>query len=475
MKAHLSSCLGVALACTIGQAAAVELGATGQGQALVFPYYNATGSNAALISVSHGALIDPRFDLSPGLDGKLVAVQVSVPLQDGGRKAFIVYLPDGATWTAAILTEQDGVSLVSADQSCTYPSLAGDTAGQVDLEGIAATGYVEVFALGELAYTEPLVRNALPSYPLYRDVDNTTGPSAPRDCSAIDAAWASGVWSENPANLFTPPRNTLSGSLQIVDLQRGVGLSTTTMALANFSDKVLHRNVASEAVDWGDVSPARSRVFTDEGPLESTWGQPVDAVTAVLTAEYTLEYWKDPGVALATDLVVTLPTRPLYGDTPGAPFRWEGSVRTDLRPVIAMGFVDRAGRPHGQIGPLRNKSTKCSPPVRSDERAPLDLPLMVLSSPVESSIDANATPLYDTAGHDGNCRIEYVVTLPDVLYGRAYASGVSDRLVSVEGHRFSGVPGIMTALTRSSDSFEGKSFGFQLPSSRHVRVLLPAE
>ncbi|MCB1555654.1 MAG: hypothetical protein KDJ14_17780 [Xanthomonadales bacterium] len=476
LSAIVTAVAGLVLSCAASPASAVEIGAAGQGQALIFPYYNAVGTNASLISVSHGELRDPtRPDLDPHPDGRLAAVQIGVPLADGGRLAFIAYLPDGASWTAAISSDgSGGAELLSVGLTCTYPRLPQREFAVSVVSDVDPTGHLEVFALGELPYSEALAVAALPAFPLYQDADGTPLIPTPHDCSAIDASWAEGVWSENPAAGFLPPRNSLSGSLQIVDLQRGVGLSTSTVALVNFSDQVLHRDVETSAVDWSDVRPARSMVMSRDGPLVSTWSESVDAVTAVLMADATLEFWQNPDLALATDIVVTLPTRPLYGDEPRAPFRWSTSISRDNRPKLDLRFVDRTGRPRAQgSGTGSLASPKCTPVVRGDARLPLDLPLQVLAFPVEGSIDPEAIALYDSEGFDSNCEVELTVDPPALFYGRAFVSGESDPLVSLEGHRFRGIPGVVTALSRSSESFEGKSFGFQLPGSRRVRAELP--
>jgi hypothetical protein len=429
---------GVALLFAV-DVAAVSRSTDGTGQVLIFPYYNASGGNASLLSI--------RAESTQ----RVSAVQVSVPQRDGDTTDFIIYLSSGVTWTAAIITDgAAGATLLSSAPACTFPTLREAGASDYSIGELPASGMITAIELG-----------AVQEVPLYL----AATPRPDRDCAQLAQAWANGIWSANPLAGIAPPKNVLSGSLHIVETARGVGYSVETAALNDFSGTVLHRDVRSTPITLADADPV-SRVLIEGHWIVSSWPRGIDATSAaLLSAHAEVDVWAIPAVSAATDVMLTMPTYALHQAADRSPFVGQGEA---LRLEVAV--RDRTGGAHDQGG------MACSPPVMTDHRDAIDRRFMSYSTRLEDRIDPAATALQSTE-HASCFGWIPVPILPAFTTGtislrasRPASFNTPPFLTSTEGHRHYGVPMIVTALARSTGTPDGKSFGFQMPTRIMRRV-----
>jgi hypothetical protein len=431
---------GLALLLVVIDVAAVSRSTDGTGQVLIFPYYNASGGNASLLSI--------RAESTQ----RVSAVQVSVPQRDGDTIDFIVYLSSGVTWTAAIITDgADRARLLSSAPACTFPALREAGATDYSIGGLPASGMITAIELG-----------AVQGAPLYL----AATPRPDRDCSQLSQAWANGIWSVDPLAGIGSPKNVLSGSLHIVETARGVGYSVDTVVLDDFSTAALHRDVRSAPVTLAHTDPV-SRVLIDGQWIESTWPRGIDALSAVLLAMHTeVDVWAIPDVSAATDVMLTLPTFALHEAAGNSPFEYQGNA-------LRLEFAVR-DRSSGRTS--SHEELHCSPPVTLDQRDAIDRPFLSYSTRLEDSVDADAAPL-NAVEHASCFGWISVPLLPPFTTGTVglrasppASFSTPPFLTSLEAHRHYGVPMIVTALARSTGAPDGKSFGFQMPAKSVRRV-----
>jgi hypothetical protein len=440
-------------AVTAGDATAVSRADDGIGQVLIFPYYNASGGNASLLSIKN-------------TNGNVVAaVQLSLPTAAGATTAVILYIPPLSTWTAALVASAAGGSVLqSADPSCTHPVLASAGSAGYAIEGIAASGFLIATELGGIPPHRALGRAANWSRePHWQITDNV-----PRDCAALAAAWTpGGTWAVDPLAEIERPANRLSGSLHLVESGRGVGYSIDTVVLADFSVAALHRDVVSQPVTLNDATPASSAVVADGKRIVSTWPRGVDAVGAVLMNGATAaDVWHIPEVSAATDFILAFPTFPFYRSVDNSAF-----YRDMVASRVGIHVLDREG-----VDAVLLPGADCTPPSQHDERLVVDRPMFAFHTRGEDRLDPQSTALRGI--HASGCEGYRQYDLPASLAGVVEFSTGDDRIHalaihSLEGHRYWGLPLIVTALARSTGTPDGKSFGFQMKSRTRVDAELP--
>ncbi|RFC32888.1 MAG: hypothetical protein DID92_2727745120 [Candidatus Nitrotoga sp. SPKER] len=106
--------------------AAVHLSDNGQGQVLIYPYYTTRAGQDTYLSVLNTTALSK-------------ALKVRFYEGKNGRDVlnFNVYLSPYDIWTAAVVNTADGAKLVTADKSCTAPTIP---AGGKDFTNFAYSG-----------------------------------------------------------------------------------------------------------------------------------------------------------------------------------------------------------------------------------------------------------------------------------------------------------------------------------------------
>lgn len=308
-----------------GTANAVNLSMDGTGQVLLSPFYSVRESHVTSVSISNW---------SNG-QTKVVKLRFRESLRGASVLDVNLFLPPRDVWSGSVIDSGSGAKLVSNDRSCTYPeitelglpfnnlhytgrlpgTLADDLGESLDR---TREGFLEIIEMGvvadgaELGSSPGTTQGALISA-LVRNQPN----GLPTDCSRVRVAnlFAS-------AGLLLAPKGELTASNIIIDVLRGTEFVVPGTALQRFfmpSDPFQHlyTEPGSLKPDLASVSPARSDILNPRGeePLVFTvpdWvaagGQPIDAVSAVLTkTEMRADYEVGNG-NFQTELVLTAPT-----------------------------------------------------------------------------------------------------------------------------------------------------------------------
>jgi hypothetical protein len=305
-RAGLACTLAIVACTSAGPAGAVSVDPRGLGQVLLFPYYT--------VRAARGGTSSTLFSITNTTDDAKVA---RIRFREGrnGRDVtnFDVYLGPGDSWSAAVVDRADGAALVTNDESCTNPPLAGTTPtvafNNYSYSGASADGagtsldrtregWFEVFDLGVI-----------------RDTAVSTALQLPRNCAAVRSVTLVDGTS------VTTPTGGLMGSASIVDVNAGALYGYDAVALARFTATPLYTAVPGPQPSLGDVNPRISRILDADGVHDATWdmskgANPADPVSAVLMADRVLNtYVLDAVTQSGTDWVVTMPTKPFYVPT----------------------------------------------------------------------------------------------------------------------------------------------------------------
>jgi len=282
-------------------ASAVHLGDSGQGDALILPYWTTQGGNDTLLTLrnSHDAP---------------VAIKVRVIGADGAElHALNLYLDARVTWTAGFSTFDDGAPrLFSVHPSCTLPILAQEAPFGTPQFGLPeAHGYLEIIEMG---VAEPGVA--------------TDAEGDWQTCVDLMQRLETGPWFDTPNAGLLPPAGRIGATAQIIDVADGGMTTVEAIGLAGFSNIAQHTdyrnpepNLAS-AHDAGTPSGATSsQVCLPSGCRTDTWTHPVEAVAAVLSvASLEADFSINPYIGGLSEMVLVRPLERFEG-TMGAGFR----------------------------------------------------------------------------------------------------------------------------------------------------------
>ncbi len=304
-KSLYAALAGVGALGATGAAQAVNVNPDGLGQALVYPYYTTQGTNApynSLLSVvnstNSGKVVKVRF-----LEGKN-----SKEVLD-----FNLWLSPHDVWTAAIIPFGAGAGIVTADLSCTTPTVSSNAASPTPFvnfllsqdaagAGLDRTkeGYVEIIEMGNLTgATLTAITHVQPS-----------PPGKPPGCATLP------IGSTAPTDLVAG-NGGLFGGISLINPLAGGDVTEDAVALASFSAITLWAPAGSIQPDLSQVNPKLSVVFNNTEVVTTQWTGPqvfpVDPVSAVLMHDNLYnEFVLDPGTASGTDWVVTFPTKHFY-------------------------------------------------------------------------------------------------------------------------------------------------------------------
>lgn len=362
----------------VSVASAVNVNPEGLGQVLLYPYYTARGGNDTVISI-----------VNTTERGKAVKIRFIEALNSREVLDFNIYMSPYDVWTGAVTAEGEGGKLVTGDNTCTVPYIAGpDFGGEQEFLQFAyagdggpqgmertASGYIEVIEMGTMV-AQPGGQPA-PTDPQIIPYSAKHDSGEPRDCARLVGEWTDGSglnWLDldNPEFGFDTELGAsggLFGSANIINVAEGTLLSYNATAIDGFwaAGDMNHSEPDSLAPDLGSGTNDTSFVFNNGELKQHTWNPPLLAVNAAITLDRLMnEYVTQADTFAQTEWVLTLPTKrfhvdPAFGlatpDAPIAPFTRTWHVRADGSlnlPCEDMeySFWDREERePSPQVGP----------------------------------------------------------------------------------------------------------------------------
>jgi hypothetical protein len=320
---------------------AVQQGLDGTGQVLLVPYYTVrngflTSFTVMNHSFAHTKVVKVRFR-----EGLIGASVLDINLFLGPRDV----------WAAALADDGSAARLYSTDGSCTNPQVptaglpfsnrdyTGQAAGTFDDGGGSSLdrtreGHIEIIEMGVLAEgkdtaSRPATAQGEAVSAAVRH--HATGPSIGElvNCALVRVS-----------NLFPAaddlrqPVGGLGGNTILIQASSGTEFVIPSTPLQRFfaptdATADLYTEPGSLLPDLTSVNPARSDVWVSnpESGGESVltvldWvaagGQPIDAVSAVLTRQGIAAEF-DFGPAIRSEMVVTLPTKRYYTLPPSIP------------------------------------------------------------------------------------------------------------------------------------------------------------
>lgn len=296
------SFFALALGLSAGCAAnAVELAVNGQGQVLIYPLYSVESGYDTAIHLTNTNSLHPvtaKVRILEGLNGQVV-------------HSFNLYLNEYDTWTGVLVRSETGARLVSADASCTVPSLPAEGvelgAGDPELAARSRVGTLEVIETGvSMAPASQSEASALMQL-FY---------GYPADCGRFSAAFAEGgVWAQNSKAGLAPPEGQLFGSVTMTNVMNGEQIALDATALLDFSQHA--RQTRPE-----DPEPTLAQSETVSAKMRGTsvsFRNGAEAVTALLTRRSADgEFAYGAGLNAETEWAVTFPTKAYLNADPEA-------------------------------------------------------------------------------------------------------------------------------------------------------------
>ncbi len=305
-KNTLSTALLAGLVGTVGMVGisnAVNINPDGIGQALIYPYYTVRDGQLSLMSVVNTA------DVVKAVKVRYIEGKASQEVLD-----FNLYLSPYDVWTAAIVDNGTGGSLVVADRSCTAPDIVRDFGGTVDFRNFQYTGdaadddsmdrtregYVEVIEMAVLTGAGATAA--------------THVGGEPADCSLFTTDWINSVY-DTADDIPVADGGSIYGGMSIIDPVVGSDASYNAVAFASFN------TVDNNHTEPGDLFPSlanaipSSIVFDNGLAVTSAWTAGEDAVSATIMHDAIMNEWtteSSGGITAYTDWVVTFPTKRFY-------------------------------------------------------------------------------------------------------------------------------------------------------------------
>lgn len=298
---------------------AVNLNPNGLGQVLVYPYYTVQAGQGTLLSVVNTKDV-----------GKAVKVRFLEAYNGRDVLDFNLFLSPLDVWTANIFALSDaglpgsGAAIFTVDNSCTAPAF---TQGQLS-NGFGYQAFLNYGYTGAYADTGPttddrtreghiqMIAMADVASGSALDVDITHVNGVPPACMSAETDFEEGSSS-------LPPTSGLFGSASIVDVNEGTFYAYNADAIDGFTYVTLasapgdpQPNLAS-ANDRCCSTKVTSHVFVNGDSIASIYPNTsaIDAVSSLFVAENLYnEYGFTPDGTIATDWVLTFPTKRFYVD-----------------------------------------------------------------------------------------------------------------------------------------------------------------
>lgn len=334
--------LSLAVAASVAGAsaqAAMYLNPEGTGQVLLFPYYNAEGSNETSIHI-----------VNTTSDAKAVKVRILEYVNSQEVLDFNLYMSaeDHFSFTIYGDPNGEGGALITRDNSCTVPAL-GDAAAGVP-------GSTTTNADGSKTRIQPFLPYAYASdayKSIYRTnighveviemgtltgawaIDATHGAGGvPTDCAQLVSNWSTaadgtaGAWKADASNLIGDPTGGLYGVSNHLNSTDAAAYGIEAAAIASFWDDA---EATTKHTDPGDREPNLASGDTvslvpNAGAYSSYTYATLEAVDAVsslfMTDSISNDVMLNTTLNGMTDWVITFPTKRYYvnGTVVRAPF-----------------------------------------------------------------------------------------------------------------------------------------------------------
>ncbi|HFD11007.1 MAG TPA: hypothetical protein ENJ32_00850 [Crenotrichaceae bacterium] len=330
--------IAAAVAATLGHTAAnaVSVNPNGLGQVLIYPYYTVQESGAGTFDTL--VTVVNTTNLTKAVKVRFIESKASIEVLD-----FNLYLSPNDVWTGAIVADDaGGARLITADKSCTTPSIpAGGVAfrnqlydpaqgGQDDGAGVGLDrtreGYIEMFDMGTVIDSKDGTPAGAAPNPFTPEAWALHGADGvPADCNSLSVAWSTGAWNNPPAGFnqgsinVAQPVGGLFGTVSLINVSEGSDYGYDAVALSDFfvpfsSTDAFHTQPSSLLPNLGNVLPKVSNILAGNSVITSTWlgagATSVDPVSAVLmNATMENDYVTEANIAAATSFVYTMPTK----------------------------------------------------------------------------------------------------------------------------------------------------------------------
>jgi hypothetical protein len=280
--------------------AELSLSPSGVGGAIFVPYYSVEDDQASLITVTnHGdAPVGARINLTESQNGQEVLY-------------FQLFLPAQSSWQGAVTRTETGALLSWEPGVCTVPS---PSSRSVELRTFAyastfpdggptgaertRSGAIEVIEHGVLSGQLADVTNAL-------------------DCDAVGRFFANPPVL-SPVGMIAPPSDSLSASVQVIDVAQGVVFPVPGIALKGYRDQPIVDPFAPGPIERFSrpllpQGATRFIAITPAGRLAFAADRGADAVSSLFMVEsLSGEFHQQAELNADTQWVLSFPTKHEY-------------------------------------------------------------------------------------------------------------------------------------------------------------------
>jgi len=306
---------------------AVHLSSTGTGQVLIFPYY----------TVNNG--INTLMNLVNTTDqSKALRVRFREAANSREVFAFNLYLGPQDVWTGALVKDNDLTRIISADLSCTIPSI--NISGQLfynnKFMGNKSDAYEQNNNRLYEGFVEVIEMGVLTGESAGATLIYDTQPQG--NCSVFNDAWDStsnnAYWITNPKTDMLPPSGGIMGNLVLIDVNKGIAVTQEATTFSNFSDEILHFSIDDDSPNLSDGNK-QAEIVHNEKIINTAFEKGIDAVSFVLMkSTISNEYVLDSGINAETEWILTLPTRQFYTDK---------EITASDSPLPPFSFINASG------------------------------------------------------------------------------------------------------------------------------------
>ena len=326
---------------TASAQAAMYVNPEGTGQVLLFPYYNAEGTNETSVHIVNttGA-------------SKAVKVRFLEYVNSEEVLDFNLYLSPKDHFSFTVFSNPNegamGAAIVTRDNSCTVPALGDDTITIAELKGSTTTnadgsitriqpflpfqysadkmtttgdpngtlrtnaGHIEIIEMGELVNSTTVAANK------YADWAKHDEKGVPANCAGLVAAWKSdGTWGKTGGDTsdgITAAKGGLYGLSNALNRTDAAAFGIEPKAIADFwpTGTSNHSNPGTTAPTL--ASGATASLVPDAGTyLTLSYADGEDAVSSLFMTDAVMnDVMLNADLNGETDWVVTFPTRRFY-------------------------------------------------------------------------------------------------------------------------------------------------------------------